>query len=344
MAGTYGTLIDEDEVHDWDIARGPQTGGLPQLTMVLPTALRVFTNLVGGTCAAGGYALGKAAEACGAGKAVDSPAFRAGLSSWMWANGIFPKVQYEQTRDAGDVIASLYGTARQQDHDMTQTPMIISNHISYLDGGILATLFKLPKVVAMSGTRSVPIAGQIAEEMEAVFVDRGNSESRHSALEGIFMHCAEWKPGMRPMLIFPEGTTTNGQGLLPFKKGAFTAGVPVRPVLLVYTGQWDPASTTYRTTDTGLKEVSDNEWAMQFLGHFMHSVHVHVLPPYVPNVAEKEDPELYAQKVQAYMAAELERVRWELHCQSWKKAAGRKHGGLGYQFGDFARMSLRSQQ
>merc|ERR1711879_236 len=118
------------------------------------------------------------------------------------------------------------------DTDMAQSPVIIANHISYLDGGILTTLFKSPKVVAMSGTRSVPIAGQIAEEMEAVFVDRGSSESRQSALNDIFTHCAEWKPKMRPMLIFPEGTTTNGEGLLPFKKGAFVAGVPVRPVLI----------------------------------------------------------------------------------------------------------------
>ena len=66
--------------------------------------------------------------------------------------------------------------------------------------------------------------------------------------------------GARPMLLFPEvrnhlvtafvlqglllcdplsalcfqGTTTNGQYLLPFKSGAFLAGAPVQPVLIRY--------------------------------------------------------------------------------------------------------------
>ena len=31
-----------------------------------------------------------------------------------------------------------------------------------------------------------------------------------------------------------QGTTTNGQYLLPFKSGAFLAGAPVQPVLIRY--------------------------------------------------------------------------------------------------------------
>lgn len=31
-----------------------------------------------------------------------------------------------------------------------------------------------------------------------------------------------------------QGTTTNGNFLLPFKTGAFLAGVPVQPVILQY--------------------------------------------------------------------------------------------------------------
>ena len=31
-----------------------------------------------------------------------------------------------------------------------------------------------------------------------------------------------------------QGTTTNGKFLLPFKSGAFLAGVPVQPVILQY--------------------------------------------------------------------------------------------------------------
>ena len=44
-----------------------------------------------------------------------------------------------------------------------------------------------------------------------------------------------------------EGTTTNGFYLLPFKTGAFLAGVPVQPVILKYpytrfSAAWDSIS------------------------------------------------------------------------------------------------------
>ena len=32
----------------------------------------------------------------------------------------------------------------------------------------------------------------------------------------------------------PEGTTTNGNYILPFKTGAFLAGTPIQPVILRY--------------------------------------------------------------------------------------------------------------
>ena len=36
------------------------------------------------------------------------------------------------------------------------------------------------------------------------------------------------------LILFPEGTTSNGTSLLPFRRGAFVAGVPVQPVLIKY--------------------------------------------------------------------------------------------------------------
>ncbi len=45
---------------------------------------------------------------------------------------------------------------------------------------------------------------------------------------------AGWLPHARPLLLFPEGTTTNGRYLLPFKTGAFLAGEPVQPVVIRY--------------------------------------------------------------------------------------------------------------
>lgn len=37
-----------------------------------------------------------------------------------------------------------------------------------------------------------------------------------------------------PLMIFPEGTTSNGTSILPFRRGAFQSLLPVRPVSLKY--------------------------------------------------------------------------------------------------------------
>lgn len=45
-----------------------------------------------------------------------------------------------------------------------------------------------------------------------------------------------WARGWRgnPLLLFPEGTTSNGSCLLRFKTGVFASGVPVYPVTVKY--------------------------------------------------------------------------------------------------------------
>ncbi|KAK5823830.1 hypothetical protein PVK06_018593 [Gossypium arboreum] len=76
------------------------------------------------------------------------------------------------------------------------------------------------------------------------------------------------------MLLFPEGTTTNGDYLLSFKTGAFLAGAPVvRHVVFLL---------------------------CQIVNH-MEVMH---LPTYYPLQQEKDDPKLYANNVRRLMATE----------------------------------------
>ena len=48
-------------------------------------------------------------------------------------------------------------------------------------------------------------------------------------------HCLATHPfSFHLDLLATQGTTTNGRYLLPFKTGAFIAGVPLQPVLMHY--------------------------------------------------------------------------------------------------------------
>merc|ERR1719203_2074272 len=277
---------------------------------------------------------------------MDSNIFQASFAAFLYSNGIVPTVVYEDLGEAGKKLAAagkkralLMGASKElAKEDMNITPVIVSNHISYLDGLVLASTFHVPKVVAKSGSRDVPVMGKLMEEMEVVFVDRGSGDSKKATLDAIKEHCVQWKTGSRPLLIFPEGTTTNGEEIIDFKRGAFISGLPVRPTIMIYTGRYDPATTNFHEAEgKELVEHSDQEWVAQFMGHFIHSMHVRVLPPYIPSEEEANDPDLYAKRCHEYMAKELERVRFEVEEHSWKTAAGREDGSLGYQFGDITR-------
>eukprot|EP00929_Paragymnodinium_shiwhaense_P000909 TRINITY_DN101102_c0_g1_i1.p1 TRINITY_DN101102_c0_g1~~TRINITY_DN101102_c0_g1_i1.p1 ORF type:complete len:516 (-),score=127.30 TRINITY_DN101102_c0_g1_i1:45-1568(-) len=312
------TGMQSGDIKDWDVARCLRgSGPMQRLTMALPMATKVVGTLIGGTLASTGYAAGKIGEAIGEGKAIDSKAFRFGFHTWLWSSGICPTVTYEPlAKGSQGRLKTKYRV-----EDMNLTPLIVSNHTSYLDGLILAALFGAPKVLAKAGAKQTPIFGKLMEEMDTIFVDRQDPDSRQETMRAIRGHCTSWRDGDRPLLIFPEGTVSNGEGILPFKKGAFVSGVPVRPVVIVYTGTFDPASTTYRLTKQGPVKTTDAEWFMQFLGHFIHSMHVHILRPYVPDEQERGDPGLYAANVQGLMEMQLTKLRQELQVHSWKEEA-----------------------
>jgi len=98
-----------------------------------------------------------------------------------------------------------------------------------------------------------------------------------------------------PILIFPEGTTTNGQCLIEFKRGAFVPGVTVQPIILRYPcSHYNPADTGRHAGNVGLF------WLML---QFANWIEVKELEPYSPTQAERDDPLLFARNVQSMMAA-----------------------------------------
>jgi len=109
----------------------------------------------------------------------------------------------------------------------------VSNHVGYADGLVLGALFPVT-YVSKSELKKWPLIGLMAEVSGTLFIDRLN-KSRLS--EYIGKMSAILKQGVN-ILFFPEGTSTNGEELLPFKTAFFQAplGVcaPIVPVSIVY--------------------------------------------------------------------------------------------------------------
>ena len=110
---------------------------------------------------------------------------------------------------------------------------LISNHLGYLDIVVYAALS--PCVfVSKAEIEHWPLLGWFARMSGTVFVERGKGGSAARAVAGLK---AASEAGI-PVVFFPEGTTTNGQELLPFHSGLLAqvleAGEPVTPAFVQY--------------------------------------------------------------------------------------------------------------
>jgi 1-acyl-sn-glycerol-3-phosphate acyltransferase len=111
--------------------------------------------------------------------------------------------------------------------------VLVANHLSYLDPLVIVT--HAPALaIAKREVADWPLVGEPMRKLGVLFVDRGNATSGARVL-------LEAKRRMHEgasMLAFPEGTTTRGDRVLPFKRGVFglarLANVPVVPVTVRY--------------------------------------------------------------------------------------------------------------
>ncbi|GGI84901.1 1-acyl-sn-glycerol-3-phosphate acyltransferase [Polymorphobacter multimanifer] len=97
----------------------------------------------------------------------------------------------------------------------------VANHIGWIDIPILASLTGTA-FVAQDKIRDWPIVGWLARLHNTVFVSRTDRRSVGTQAEELRAALAE----RQPVAIFPEGTTTDGRSLLPFKPALFAVLMP----------------------------------------------------------------------------------------------------------------------
>lgn len=91
---------------------------------------------------------------------------------------------------------------------------LISNHMGYLDIMTVAALHPVVFVSALELSQ-VPLLGWMTTMAGTVYVERGRGGSAARASTGIQSAADE---GL-PIAFFPEGTTTDGSSVLPFRSG-----------------------------------------------------------------------------------------------------------------------------
>ncbi|WP_274584491.1 lysophospholipid acyltransferase family protein [Neisseria leonii] len=173
--------------------------------------------------------------------------------------------------------------------------LLVCNHISWLD--IMAVNAVLPnRFVAKDDVARWPLIGYLATQAQTVYVARSKDSGNSAKVRAVTDALA----GGATVTLFPEGTSSEGRTILPFKSSFFQAaldsGTPVVPVLCRYPnpdGSPNPAAAYCGDTSLwqSIKTICSQ--------HGMRA-ELHFLPPVPPAGGRRE----YAQAVRALLSAE----------------------------------------
>lgn len=160
--------------------------------------------------------------------------------------------------------------------------LFVANHTSYLDITVLGSLIDV-SFVAKAEIADWPLFGLLAKLQRSVFIERRASHSvRHRDEIGKRLDAGD------ALVIFPEGTTDDGNRVLPFKSALFAvaertvSGTPllVQPISIAYVRldgmpvgrEWRPYYAWY-----GGMELPGHLWQVLGLGTVTVEVQFH--PP-----------------------------------------------------------------
>ncbi len=126
----------------------------------------------------------------------------------------------------------------------SDAPVIVANHVGMIDVMILLASEQV-SFLSDIGIGSFYLIGGIwsfvAAKIGCVFVSRKDESSRSSVKSVLRERISLIRNGVinERLVLFPEGTTSNGTGLVSFKNGAFENLTAVQPVVLLYEDkQW----------------------------------------------------------------------------------------------------------
>ena len=152
--------------------------------------------------------------------------------------------------------------------------MLLANHVNWIDVYLVLAL-NPAHFVAKAEVSRWPVVGALVAGVGTLFIERGRRRAVHQLNDRIEnMLRAE-----RRVAVFPEGTTSDGDRLLPFHgnlvEPALRAGVPVVPVAIRYTGLDGQPTDAMRFVG----EMTMGESLSRLLGAPGILAELHPLPP-----------------------------------------------------------------
>jgi 1-acyl-sn-glycerol-3-phosphate acyltransferase len=159
---------------------------------------------------------------------------------WMWClrarRPLNMRERADWLQDAACAVLKRIDVSVRALGDPPKLGLVVSNHLSYLD--VLAYASVMPCCfVAKQEVRGWPVFGRFAMMAGTIFVDR----ERHGVNGGALAAMEDALSRGVPVVLFPEGTSSDGGAVLPFHSGFFEpairANAAVTPAAIGYSSE-----------------------------------------------------------------------------------------------------------
>jgi 1-acyl-sn-glycerol-3-phosphate acyltransferase len=184
--------------------------------------------------------------------------------------------------------------------------LVVGNHISWIDIYVINAWRPTP-FVSKAEIRNWPVVGWLAQQLGTVFIQR----EKRSDAKRIMHELANRLMAGEMMCVFPEGTTSSGEKLLPFHANMFQAAVsascPVQPVCLMY----EDASGRQSTAPAYIDDMTLGDSLDLLLRGAPLTAHLYVCDALAPGANRR----LLASEAQAAIEVALHRMRGEAPAQ-----------------------------
>lgn len=139
--------------------------------------------------------------------------------------------------------------------------VVIANHVSYVDGIVLGSIFPIV-FVSKREVKKWPIVGQWNVLCGTIFINR----QRKNEVGTMVCEMTRKLRQEANVLLFPEGTSTNGEKMLPFQTVPLAAPLRSRSIIL-------PVNLAYQTIDEQPVTAANRDFVywygdMDFVTHF----------------------------------------------------------------------------
>jgi 1-acyl-sn-glycerol-3-phosphate acyltransferase len=139
--------------------------------------------------------------------------------------------------------------------------VIIANHVSYVDGIVLGSIFPIV-FVSKREVKKWPIVGQWNVLCGTIFINR----QRKKEVGALVREMTRKLRQEANILLFPEGTSTNGEKMLPFQTVPLAAPLRSRSIIV-------PVNLAYKTIDEQPVTAVNRDFVywygdMDFVTHF----------------------------------------------------------------------------